>query len=205
MHDLLIRHATLYDGSGADPIRADLAVRAGRIRAIAPSLPVEAKQVNDADGLALLPDIIDKPVGSLLFRDIFSNGRIFAHTLVFSLALGLLGLYRYRRGKGTGVLVLAFGSLMHLLLDSMWNTPQTLFWPLLGWDFPRVDLSNWLERLLYALRYNPFTFVPEIAGGLILAWFGLRLVMTRQVLPFLRYGILAPAAKPPSEPHGKKR
>ena len=28
MDDLLIRHATLYDGSGADPIHADLAVRA---------------------------------------------------------------------------------------------------------------------------------------------------------------------------------
>ena len=59
MDDLLIRQATLYDGSGADPIRADLAVRAGRIRAIAPSLPKDAKQVIDADGLALMPGIID--------------------------------------------------------------------------------------------------------------------------------------------------
>ena len=59
MDDLLIRGATLYDGSGADPIRADLAVRDGRIRAIAPSLPADAKQVIDADGLALMPGIID--------------------------------------------------------------------------------------------------------------------------------------------------
>jgi N-acyl-D-amino-acid deacylase len=59
MDDLLIRHATLYDGSGADPIRTDLAVRAGRIRAIGASLPADAKQVIDADGLALMPGIID--------------------------------------------------------------------------------------------------------------------------------------------------
>ena len=59
MDDLLIQQATLYDGSGADPQRADLAVRAGRIRAIAPSLPKDAKQVIDADGLALMPGIID--------------------------------------------------------------------------------------------------------------------------------------------------
>ena len=59
MDDLLIRHATLFDGSGADPVRADLAVGAGRIRAIAPSLPADAKQVIDADGLALMPGIID--------------------------------------------------------------------------------------------------------------------------------------------------
>jgi N-acyl-D-amino-acid deacylase len=59
MDDLLIRQATLYDGSGADPIQADLAVRSGRIRAIAPSLPQDAKHVIDADGLALMPGIID--------------------------------------------------------------------------------------------------------------------------------------------------
>jgi N-acyl-D-amino-acid deacylase len=59
MDDLLFRGATLYDGSGADPIRADLAVRAGRIRAIAPSLPADARKVIDGDGLALMPGIID--------------------------------------------------------------------------------------------------------------------------------------------------
>jgi N-acyl-D-amino-acid deacylase len=59
MDDLLIRQATLYDGTGADPLRADLAVRAGRIRAIGPALPKDAKQVIDADGLALMPGIID--------------------------------------------------------------------------------------------------------------------------------------------------
>lgn len=59
MDDLLIRQATVYDGSGADPMRADLAVRAGRIRAIAPALPKDTSQVVDADGLALMPGIID--------------------------------------------------------------------------------------------------------------------------------------------------
>ncbi len=59
MDDLLIRQATLYDGSGADPVRADLAVRAGRIRAIASALPKDARETIDADGLALMPGIID--------------------------------------------------------------------------------------------------------------------------------------------------
>ena len=59
MDDLLIRGATLYDGSGADPQRADLAVRGGRIHAIAPTLPVQARQIIDAHGLALMPGIID--------------------------------------------------------------------------------------------------------------------------------------------------
>ncbi len=59
MDDLLIRGATLIDGSGAEPMRGDLAVRDGCIRAIGPSLPADAKHVIDADGLALMPGIID--------------------------------------------------------------------------------------------------------------------------------------------------
>src|SRR5262252_10645206 len=59
MDDLLIRGATLYDGSGAAPFRADLAVREGRIRVIGASLPGGARSVIDAGGLALMPGIID--------------------------------------------------------------------------------------------------------------------------------------------------
>ena len=59
MDDLLIRGATLYDGSGAGPMQADLAVRGGLIRAIAPALAPAARQVIDAHGLALMPGIID--------------------------------------------------------------------------------------------------------------------------------------------------
>jgi N-acyl-D-aspartate/D-glutamate deacylase len=59
MDDLLIRGALLYDGSGAEPVNGDLAVQGGRIRAIGRSLPVDAKRVIDADGLALMPGIID--------------------------------------------------------------------------------------------------------------------------------------------------
>ena len=59
MDDLLIRHATLLDGSGAEPALGDLAVRGGRIRAIGPALKADATRVIDADGLALMPGIID--------------------------------------------------------------------------------------------------------------------------------------------------
>ena len=57
--DLLIRGATLYDGRGGEPFVADVAVKAGRIRAIGASLTVDAAEVVDAGGLALMPGIID--------------------------------------------------------------------------------------------------------------------------------------------------
>src|SRR3972149_396130 len=38
---------------------------------------------------AMLPDIIDKPVGQVFFREFFSYGRIFAHTLLFLILISL--------------------------------------------------------------------------------------------------------------------
>src|SRR5579859_4495388 len=58
MHDLLIRGATVIDGLGHDPIRADVAVDDGRIAAIG-DVTGEARETVDAGGLALMPGIID--------------------------------------------------------------------------------------------------------------------------------------------------
>src|SRR5580693_10045711 len=58
MHDLVIRGATVVDGLGHDPIRADLALRDGRIAAIG-DLGKDALETVDAGGLALMPGIID--------------------------------------------------------------------------------------------------------------------------------------------------
>src|SRR3954468_6645916 len=58
MHDLVIRGATVVDGLGRDPVRADVAVKDGRISAIG-NLGKDAVEVVDADGLALMPGIID--------------------------------------------------------------------------------------------------------------------------------------------------
>lgn len=59
MDDLFIRAARLIDGSGDASYIGDLAVRNGRITAIGKSLHRKAKKVIDADGLALMPGIVD--------------------------------------------------------------------------------------------------------------------------------------------------
>jgi N-acyl-D-aspartate/D-glutamate deacylase len=58
MHDLLIRAARLVDGTGAPSRTADVAVRDGRIVEIG-RVAGAARQVVDADGLALMPGIVD--------------------------------------------------------------------------------------------------------------------------------------------------
>jgi N-acyl-D-aspartate/D-glutamate deacylase len=58
MHDLLIRGATIFDGTGKPRFEADLAVQGGRIAAIGSELGA-ARETVDARGLALAPGIID--------------------------------------------------------------------------------------------------------------------------------------------------
>jgi hypothetical protein len=46
---------------------------------------------------ALLPDLIDKPLGRVIFASTIANGRIIGHTLLFALLIFLMGLYLYEK------------------------------------------------------------------------------------------------------------
>lgn len=118
---------------------------------------------------ALLPDFIDKPLGRIILAETIGSGRIFAHTLLFGLLLGLTGYYLYRQGKPE-LLIIAGASFCHILEDQIWNTPEVFFWPLLGWRFPKDTISaSFIEYLMiiFSRSYHPaFTevFISEIVG-----------------------------------------
>jgi len=57
--DVLIRGGAIIDGSGSRASVGDIALAAGRIAALAPSLDGKADTVIDADGLAVAPGFID--------------------------------------------------------------------------------------------------------------------------------------------------
>ncbi|MCD6358737.1 MAG: metal-dependent hydrolase [Dehalococcoidia bacterium] len=141
---------------------------------------------------SMLPDIIDKPVGQLIFRDSINNGRIFCHTLLFLLIIALVGVYLYRSGGKLWMLTLSFGTFVHLILDEMWLTPRTLLWPLYGWTFPRMDItvSAWMQGMMDALFCNPKTYISETVGLIILVWFLVVLVRRGKVRGFLREGLI---------------
>src|SRR2546422_11646986 len=56
--DLLIRGGSVIDGSGAPPIRADVAVRGDAIAAVG-AIAGPAKRVLEVEGLAIAPGFID--------------------------------------------------------------------------------------------------------------------------------------------------
>ncbi len=116
---------------------------------------------------SMLPDIIDKPLGQLVFGTP-AMGRTFAHTLLFLLTLAILAAYT----RDIRIASLSGGVLMHLVLDFMWNSPVILFWPLLG-GFPAVvhlDTLSYLEELFFALE-DPVVLVPECIGLAYLLYF----------------------------------
>lgn len=136
---------------------------------------------------SILPDIIDKPLGHFFFRETLNNGRLISHTLIFLLILSLAGYLLYRRGH-LWLLTLAVGTFGHLVFDQMWQSPKTLFWPLFGFNFEKLTIDNLLAHWFSGLISSPAVYIPEIIGFLVLAWFGIRLLRRKSLLPFLKSG-----------------
>jgi hypothetical protein len=112
---------------------------------------------------AILPDLIDSPVG-LVFWVQFQSVRLAAHSLMFATLLLAAVMVSTRRGRPRKRwMPVAIGVLLHLVLDGMWRFPSTLWWPFLGWEFdatPFVTVSAYLEWLFTDLR----TWVLEGVG-----------------------------------------
>lgn len=152
---------------------------------------------------AILPDLIDKPIGALLFVDTYHNSRIYAHSLLFSVLLLVWGLLRYKKRKKAGVLTLAFGSLFHLVLDSMWRYEEILwpFWNIKAalaakGDWLRVLLGfpyrfeEWISKDISSILENPAPLLFEAAGILVLAFFFIRLIREKKLMEYFKSGKL---------------
>ncbi len=124
---------------------------------------------------SMLPDIIDKPLGEIIYGTP-NMGRIFAHTLLFLLLLGAAALYM----NDLRLASLFGGVLVHFSLDFMWNSPVILFWPLLGGfpPAPYLDTMSYIQMLFLGLR-NPMVLIPEILG---LTYFIYLLIEKRQYI-----------------------
>lgn len=146
---------------------------------------------------AVLPDIIDKPIGRLFFEDTFQNSRLFGHTLLLTVVL-LLGFQLTLRGKtARRWFILPIAMLLHLVLDGMWNHPITFFWPLFGPEFPKMPASNyWLDVLLRPLQH-PVVAAQELIGLIVLLYLGWAYQLHERAprREFLRTGTLAELKK----------
>lgn len=136
---------------------------------------------------SMLPDIIDKPLGYFLK---FGNGRSITHTLLVTLLFLIAALFLYIYRRQTWLLALAIGMVAHLILDFMWQTPETFYWPVYHWWFaPQVD-QNWIGHWLEGLATNRMDEAFEAAGFLVVLVFTWTILRQRQIMLFLSSGRL---------------
>jgi len=60
--------------------------------------------------------------------------------------------------------------------------------PYYGLAFEKIELTHWMQNILYALRTDPGLYVPEIVGAMILVAFVAMLVRRKRVYPFIKNG-----------------
>lgn len=115
---------------------------------------------------AVLPDLIDKPLGHIILAGTVNYGRIYFHglTVLFLVLIAGLLLYHYRRR--IGLIAIAAGMASHQFLDGMWRHPVEWFWPFLG-SFPRHDYPEdffWDAILRELAQPSEWLFFFLIAG-----------------------------------------
>lgn len=114
---------------------------------------------------AVLPDLLDKPVGHLLFAESLDSGRIFAHGLLFLALLLIAGIYLSRRQGSFALLAAATGVLSHQVLDTMWAMPVTWYFPFLG-PYEPYEFSDYFGDaiLAEASSLSEWIFLAASAG-----------------------------------------
>lgn len=117
---------------------------------------------------SMIPDLIDKPIGSLIFH----NGRWIGHSIFVLTGLLLLGLFVINIGNfkkypyRLNLILLYVSSLAHLLLDLPGLSYKVAFWPIFG-SFPPGTRYGFL----LGYQHTP-TIVSEIIGFCFILYIG---------------------------------
>lgn len=113
---------------------------------------------------AVLPNLVDKPLGTLLAPAFFGADRLVGHSLLFSTVIMTTALLVTRRGRRRRAwMAVAIGAMLHLVLDGMWTSAETFLWPFLGWGFT-PGVGGYWDGFVANQLLVPSTIVQEILG-----------------------------------------
>nr|WP_319375670.1 metal-dependent hydrolase [uncultured Methanoregula sp.] len=117
---------------------------------------------------SILPDLIDKPLGLVIFPTTIGDGRIFTHTLLIAIIILALGIFFWKRMQDPSVLALGIGLFSHQVLDMMWIMPSNWYYPFLG-PFKGGLADNYIWVLLAGEIQNSFDLgLAFIITGIVL-------------------------------------
>ena len=119
---------------------------------------------------AVLPDLVDLGVGTVLLADRYSSGELWLHTLLIPSAYMTAVLLLTRRGRRRrAFMALGVGWLFHLLLDGMWTDTHVFFWPVFGWEMSSGATPFWPLAWDRALS-DPWRWALGLVGLGYLVW-----------------------------------
>ena len=120
---------------------------------------------------AILPDLIDKPIGHILLAETLDSGRLFGHGLLFFALIAVAGVYLYWRRESFALLAVAAGVLSHQVLDAMWAIPVSWYFPFLG-PYEPHEFTDYFGGAILAEISSLSEWIFLIASvGIILAAF----------------------------------
>ena len=129
---------------------------------------------------SLLPDMFDRLLRSGFgVRTGNPDQHLLGHTLLFNVPVALAGVSLLRRRRDPRLAGVAAAALTHLLVDPVVRSPGTLFWPLLGFEFPAARGLN-----------RPLTALTQLLAALAIAATGLRLIRSGRLREFISDGRL---------------
>lgn len=127
---------------------------------------------------AILPDLIDMPVGTILFPDRYSTGELWFHSLIVPTVYMAIVLVFTRRGRRRRAwMALGIGWLLHLVLDGMWLDQDVFLWPFFGVEIPPGEAPYWPLAWERAMS-DPLRWIEEVVGLAYLVWLWVRLDMS---------------------------
>lgn len=119
---------------------------------------------------AILPDLIDMTIGTVLLADRYSTGELWFHSLIAVTVYMTAVLLFTRRGRRRRAwMALGVGWLFHLLLDGMWASEAVFLWPFFGLEIPAGQAPYWALAWERALS-DPWRWALELIGLGYFVW-----------------------------------
>lgn len=141
---------------------------------------------------AVAPDVIDGILGLVAFDG--PAGRWVAHSMLAVVVVGAAIVVIFRGETRLRVFGIAVGWLLHLVADGMWQAPRTFLWPAFGTRFAMDPAEPYSWNLFTDPLSHAGTWLGELTGVAILAWFWIAFGLGRdnRLKLFVKDGYLRP-------------
>ena len=120
---------------------------------------------------AVIPDVVDLVLGTVVFADTFGRGELWTHGLLAPSVVVIGVLLATRRGRRRRAwMAFAVGMFFHLLLDGMWTDTKVFLWPFAGADLATGGSGGYWSAAVDRAVSDPWRWVREAIGLAYLAW-----------------------------------